>query len=85
MKYYIYGTGAGAGDEYVVDETLEDAKQAAEDELAYTQTDVKIQTEDGKDVAILKWHGGAEPKDDDIVTIPGMFGDYGFYGDWLDL
>ena len=79
MGYYInYGTGAG--NEFV-DGTLEEAKKAAEEGLAYTQEDVKIQTEDGEDVAVLKWYG-VQPEEDDIVT--ARFGDEGFYGDWVD-
>lgn len=79
MRYYInYGTGAG--NEYV-DGTLEDAKRVAEDGLAYTQTDVKIQTEDGEDVSVLNWHE-MQPEEDDVVT--ARFGDHGFYGEWWD-
>ncbi len=78
-KYYInYRTGAG--DEYI-EGTLDEAKKVAEDRLSYTQQDVKIQTEDGEDVAVLRWYGVA-PAEDDVVT--AMFGDYGFYGEWLD-
>lgn len=77
MRYYInYGTGAG--DEYI-DGTLEEAKKVAEDGLAYTQEDVKIQTEEGDVVAVLRWYG-VKPEDDDVVT--AKFGDYGFYGEW---
>lgn len=80
MKYYIdYGTGAG--NEYV-EGTLDEAKKVAEDGLSYTQTDVKVQTEDGEDVAILKWYG-VQPNEDDVVT--AQFGDYGFYSEWSDL
>lgn len=80
MKYYIdYGTGAG--NEYV-EGTLDEAKKVAEDGLSYTQTDVKVQTEDGEDVAILKWYG-VQPSEDDVVT--AQFGDYGFYSEWRDL
>lgn len=79
MKYYIdYGTGAG--NEYV-EGTLDEAKKVAEVGLSYTQTDVKVQTEDGEDVAILKWYG-VQPSEDDIVT--AQFGDYGFYSEWVD-
>lgn len=79
MRYYInYGTGAG--NEYV-EGTIDDAKKAAEDGLAYTQTDVKIQTEDGEDVAVLNWYG-VSPEENDVVT--ARFGDYGFYGEWID-
>lgn len=80
MRYYInYGTGAG--NEYV-DGTLEDAKKVAEDGLAYTQTDVRIQTEDGEDVAVLNWYG-VKPEGDDVVT--ARFGDFGFYGEWWNV
>lgn len=79
MRYYV-NFGTGAGDEWV-DGALEDAKKVAEDGLAYTQTDVKIQTEDGEDVAVLNWYG-VKPEEDDVVT--ARFGDYGFYGEWVD-
>lgn len=79
MRYYVnYGTGAG--NEYV-DGSLEDAKKVAQEGLAYTQTDVKIQTEEGEDVAVLSWYG-VQPKEDDVVI--AKFGDYGFYSDWID-
>lgn len=79
MKYYVnYGTGAG--NEYV-EGTLDDAKKVAEDGLAYTQTDVKIQTEDGEDVAVLPWYG-VVPEEDDVIT--ASFGDFGFYEEWHD-
>lgn len=79
MRYYInYGTGAG--NEYV-EGPLEDAKKTAEEGLSYTQEDVKIQTEDGEVVAVLKWYG-VKPEEDDIVT--AQFGEYGFYGDWWE-
>lgn len=80
MGYYInYGTGAG--NEFV-DGTLEDAKKVAEEGLAYTQEDVKVQTEDGEDAAVLKWYG-VQPEEDDVVI--ARFGDYGFYGEWADI
>lgn len=80
MKYYInYGTGAG---NECVDGTLDEAKKAAEEGLTYTQTDVKIQTEEGDDVAVLRWYG-VQPEEDDVVTT--KFGDSGFYAEWLDI
>lgn len=42
---------------------------------------MKIQTGDGEDVAVLKWHG-VQPEEDDVVT--ARFGDEGFYGEWID-
>lgn len=79
MKYYVnYGTGAG---DEVVDGTIDEAKKVAEDGIAYTQTDIKIQTEEGEDVAVLPWYGVA-PEEDDVVT--ARFGDFGFYGEWHD-
>lgn len=80
MRYYInYGTGAG---NECVDGTLDEAKKVAEQGLAYTQTDVRIQTEDGEDVSVLNWYGVA-PEEDDVVT--ARFGDFGFYGEWVEL
>lgn len=80
MRYYV-NFGTGAGNEWV-EGTLSEAQKVAEDGLAYTQTDVKIQTEDGKDVAVLPWWG-VTPEDDDVVT--ARFGDFGFYGEWQDV
>ncbi len=80
MKYYInYGTGAG---NELVEGTLDEAKKVAEDGLAYTQTDIRIQTEHGEDVAVLNWYG-VTPNEDDVVT--AKFGDFGFYGEWWDV
>lgn len=78
---YLVNFGTGAGNE-TVNGTIENAKRVAEDGLAYTQTDVKIQTQDGEDVAVLPWYGVA-PEDDDVVT--ARFGDYGFYGEWYEM
>lgn len=77
---YFVNYGTGAGNEWVSG-TLEDAKNIAEGGAAYTQTDIRIQSENGEDVAVLNWYG-VVPSDDDIVTV--RFGDYGFYGDWYE-
>lgn len=80
MTYYVnYGTGAGNEE---VEGTLEDAMRVAEDGLSYTQESVKIEDEDGEEVAILPWYGTA-PEEDDMVTC--QFGDFGFYGEWCEL
>lgn len=80
MAYYvIYGTGAGNEE---VEGTLEDAMRAAEEGLSYTQKSVKIEDEDGEEVAVLPWYGTA-PEEDDVVTC--RFGDFGFYGEWYEV
>ena len=73
-RYYIdYGTGAG--NEWVTG-TLEDAKQTAAKNVAYTQTDVVI-LEGGKEVARLVWCDF--PRDDDDIEVVVDFGGFGFY------
>lgn len=77
MKYYInYNTGAG--NDYA--DTLKEAKEIAERNLAYTQESVTIEF-DGEEVARLPWWG-MTPQEDDVIT--EQFGDFGFYGGWSD-
>jgi hypothetical protein len=62
--------------------TLDDAKAAAEEGLSYTQQPVKIiNLATGEVAAELPWWG-VPPTEDDVVT--AQFGDYGFYGEWID-
>lgn len=80
MAFYVnYGTGTG--NEYIQG-SLDDAKKAAEENLAYTQQSVRIQNESGKDVAVLPWYD-TEPEEDDVVT--ARFGESGFYGEWYEV
>lgn len=75
-RYEIdFGTGAG---NFEVTGTIDDAKKATEDNLAYTQESVSI-TCDGVRVACLPWYG-TEPNESDEVT--AQFGSFGFYGAW---
>jgi len=75
---YFIDFNTGVGNKHA--ESLEEAMEIAETNLAYTQQSVKIyNTEDNSLVAKLPWWG-TEPSDDDIVT--AKFGGFGFYGEW---
>lgn len=82
MKYFVnYNTGTG---NFEFEGTLDEAKEAAEKRIAYTQMPITISA-DGDDtwnvVSILPWHG-VSPDEDDKVT--ERYGDFGFYGAWID-
>lgn len=79
MKYYV-DFGTGAGNEWV-EGMLEDAKRVAEKGTAYTQMDVKIEDENGAEVARLPWWGVSAGEDDIVVVDYGAFG---FYGEWCE-
>ncbi|GIQ63692.1 hypothetical protein PACILC2_22600 [Paenibacillus cisolokensis] len=72
-----FNTGAGNA----TAATLEEAKQIARDELAYTQQDITIETPDGEVVTTAKWYG-VEPTEEDFVL--ERIGSYGFYQLWTD-
>lgn len=82
MEYYInYHTGVG--DEWFEGD-LEDAMEAAESGVCYTQQNVTIETYDGNEfecVAKLPWCGCA-PEDEDDVLID--YGSFGYYGQWIE-
>lgn len=78
-KYYIdYGTGAG--NEWV-EGSIDEAKKAADDGATYTQCDIVISDENEDEIIRRKWYGYKLSEDDD-VTDPIEFGDFGFYDDW---
>jgi hypothetical protein len=77
-KFFVdYNTGAG---NFEYEGTLDEAKKAAEEGLAYTQQSVKI-FENDEPVAILPWWG-TQPEEDEIVTC--QFGSFGYYGEWTN-
>lgn len=79
MKKFLVNFGTGAGNEYA--ETLEEAKQIAEENATYTQASITIEDENYNEIAKLPWWG-VYPGEDDEVTID--FGEFGFYGEWID-
>lgn len=82
-KFYVnYNTGAG--NEWV-EGTLEEAMETAESGLAYTQTSVTIKDENGKDIAKLPWCGVSSEYADEDEIITADFGDFGYYGGWIEL
>ncbi|RUS47851.1 hypothetical protein ELR57_07070 [Cohnella sp. AR92] len=72
-----YGTGVI----HTVEGDLNDAKTAALEGMAYTQTDVKILNENGAEILVSHWYG-VEPSEDDEVL--AQFGSYGFYSEWQE-
>ena len=83
MKKFLINFGTGAGEEYA--ETLEEAKEIAEENATYTQCSITIEIpsnddeEENKVVAKLPWWS-VQPGEDDEVTVD--FGNFGFYGEW---
>ena len=79
MKYYInYNTVAG--DEWA--DTLEAAKELADDGAAYTQQPITIEDEDGNEITRRPWWGVAYDEDEAPEESPICFGDFGYFGDW---
>lgn len=70
------------GEDLEFEGTLDDAKKAAENGISYTQESIAIKDANTGDVvSTLPWWP-VEPNEDDIVT--ARYGDYGFYGEWVD-
>lgn len=91
-KYYIdYNTGAG--NEYA--ETLEEAKALADEGACYTQESIhiyEVETDNDIDdetsrqpVAIRNWYGVAYDEEEAYEENPICFGDFGYYGDWIEM
>jgi hypothetical protein len=81
MEYTInYHTGAG--NETIESENLEAVKSQADEGAAYTQQDISIEDENGKEVARRAWNG-VEFEEGDAED-PIKFGSSGFYGDWYE-
>lgn len=84
MKYLV-NFGTGVGNEYA--DTVEKAKEIAEEKATFTQASITIELVNDDDeevtevVAELLW-SSMRATDEDEVTID--FGDLGFYGEWID-
>jgi hypothetical protein len=60
---------------------IETAKCYAEEYCCYTQQNIIIENEYGKEVAYLPWYGTVPDQDDIVIA---QFGNFGFYGEWQD-
>lgn len=79
MKYYInYNTGAG--NEWA--DTLDEAKEIADNGAAYTQKDIVIEDEDGNEITRRPWWGVQYDEDEGDEINPICFGNFGYFGDW---
>ena len=84
MKYLV-NFGTGVGNEYA--DTIEKAKEIAEEKATFTQASITIELVNDDDeevtevVAELLW-SSMRATDEDEVTID--FGDLGFYEEWID-
>lgn len=76
--YIAYHTGCG---DFAVTGTLQQAKRAAVRNAAYTQRDMSILSEDGEEVAVVRWYGLAAGEDCPPLV---SFGDFGHYAQWND-
>ncbi|WP_431818839.1 hypothetical protein [Bacillus pumilus] len=78
MEKYILDFNNGMTEEIeVVD--LDAVKEAAENEMAYTQESVYIKDPEGRVLLVSRWNG-VEAEDDDEVLCE--FGTFGFYSNW---
>lgn len=80
MTYTInYHTGAG---NFEFNGDLEGAMVSADEGAAYTQQPIIIEDANGEEVARRDWYGVTpENEGDDII----QFGDYGYYGEWMEV
>lgn len=69
-----------------VEGTLEQVKKVADENASYTQNDIAIENEKGEQVAIRKWWGVAYDPEEDEATEDEFinYGDFGYYGAWLE-
>lgn len=80
MKKYVINYHTGVTNVVEVD-SLQEAKEIAQDGMTYTQENVTIETEDGEVITKSRWYGAAPDEDDQVLM---QFGDYGFYQIWID-
>lgn len=88
MKFYIdFGTGAGN----FYEESLEKAMEAADEEVAYTQQDIKIYAVDengyiNDNLEMVRiWCGYEYRPEEEPCENPICFGTFGFYSDWCEV
>lgn len=79
MTNYVIDYNTGVRNDF--EGTLEEAKDAAEHGMAYTQEHVDI-LEDGVLVSRARWYGYAPDEDEEDVLM--RFGEHGFYVNWDD-
>ena len=81
MERYYINFNTGAGNKYA--DSLEEAMKIADEGASYTQCDITIIGPNGTDVAVRGWCGCRDGIEDE--TDPIDFGDFGYYGDWIEL
>ena len=81
MKLYI-NHHTGAGNEWVEVDSLNDAKNIADEAASYTQESITIEDEDGNELTRRTWYGYHNVDDESECENPIRFGTFGFYGDW---
>lgn len=82
-KYYI-NFHTGEGNKYVMVERLSDAEEIADEYACYTQQPITIES-DEVEIAYRPWWGVAFNEEEHKDEYPIPFGDYGYYGDWVEL
>lgn len=82
MKYFInYHTGAG--NEWV-ECNLDKAKRIADDGSCYTQQSISIEDEEGNEVSRREWWGISFDTAYEMGDVI-IFGEFGYYGEWIDI
>ncbi len=78
---YTINFNTGAGN--LTAETIEEAMIKADENACYTQKNITITDENGKTIATRYWYGTKYDKNEPEEN-PIIFGDFGFYGDWIE-
>lgn len=83
MEKYFINYHTGAGNEIIEVNDLDEAKEIAFDGIAYTQSDITIETLEGEVITKAKWWGvipDEDVADEDVLTTIGN----GYYQVWSD-
>ena len=75
-----FNTGAG---DFEIEGTLAEAMAAADEAVAYTQTNIEILGDDEHYARL--WYGVEYDDTRDYAENPICFGKFGFYDDWQEI
>lgn len=79
MEKFIINYHTGVTEEVEVS-SLDQAQEAAQEGMTYTQEKVTIESAEGEVLATSYWYSVQPGEDDEVVA---SIGEFGFYGDWV--
>ncbi|WP_040205333.1 hypothetical protein [Neobacillus jeddahensis] len=80
MEKYFINYHTGAGNLIVEVNEIDEAKRIAEEGVAYTQTQITIETLDGEVITESRWWGVEPEEDSNVLEIIGD----GYFQTWSD-